>query len=89
MKRFLFVLCLVGLAVACGPREPVVEAPDGIEDNLCRFGVNTNPYEYFNVAETPVPDGYKPFYISHYGRHGAMGMARWWRHTLRHRKPGY
>ena len=71
MKRFLFVLCLVGLAVACGPREPVVEASDGIEDNLYRFGVNTNPYEYFNVAETPVPAGYKPFYISHYGRHGS------------------
>ena len=71
MKRFLFVLCLVGLTVACGPREQVVVMPDGIEDNLYRFSVNTSPYEYFNVAETPIPAGYKPFYISHYGRHGS------------------
>ena len=71
MKRFLLVLCLSALAVACSPREQVVEVPDGIEDNLYRFGVNTSPYEYFNVTETPVPAGYKPFYISHYGRHGS------------------
>ncbi len=71
MKRFLFVLCLAGLTLACTPREQVVVVPEGIEDNLYRFGVNTSPYEYFPVAETPVPDGYKPFYISHYGRHGA------------------
>ena len=71
MKRFLFLLCVVGLALSCGPREQVVEVPDGIEGNLYRFGVNTCPYEYFNVAETPVPAGYKPFYISHYGRHGS------------------
>jgi len=61
----------MGLALACGPREQVVEVPVGIEDNLYRFGVNTNPYEYFHTAETPVPAGYKPFYISHYGRHGS------------------
>ena len=71
MKRFLFLFCLTVLAVACKPQEKVVTVPDGIEDNLYRFGVNTSPYEYFHVAETPVPAGYKPFYISHYGRHGA------------------
>lgn len=30
-------------------------------------------YEFGKVDETPAPRGYKPFYISHYGRHG----ARW------------
>lgn len=30
-------------------------------------------YEYNPTAEAPVPDGYTPFYISHYGRHG----SRW------------
>lgn len=42
-----------------------------IHENLYRTGVNTNPYEFLPQAETPVPAGYKPFYISHYGRHGA------------------
>lgn len=42
-----------------------------LRENILRTGVNTNPYEYLPQAETPVPAGYKPFYISHYGRHGA------------------
>ena len=42
-----------------------------LEENVYRAGVNTNPYEFIPGAETPVPRGYKPFYISHYGRHGS------------------
>jgi hypothetical protein len=30
-------------------------------------------YQYDNPKQTPAPDGYKPVYISHYGRHG----SRW------------
>jgi len=30
-------------------------------------------YDYVKTPSTPAPDGYKPFYISHYGRHG----SRW------------
>lgn len=71
MKRYLLFFFLLGSALSCGPREQVTGLPDGIDDNLYRFGVNTNPYEYFNLPETPVPAGYKPFYISHYGRHGS------------------
>lgn len=29
------------------------------------------PYEYTNLRLTKAPSGYKPFYISHYGRHGS------------------
>ena len=28
-------------------------------------------YEFEDVRDTPPPEGYKPFYISHYGRHGS------------------
>ena len=28
-------------------------------------------YEYVESVQTPAPKGYKPFYISHYGRHGS------------------
>jgi hypothetical protein len=31
------------------------------------------PYIYLNSVPTPDPEGYTPFYISHYGRHG----SRW------------
>ena len=71
MKRFLLVLSLAALALSCQPQEPVVALPDSIDDNLYRFGVNVSPYEYFHTQETPVPAGFKPFYISHYGRHGS------------------
>ena len=71
MKKLLLLLALALPLAACGPRENTVPLPEGIEDNLYRMGVNTNPYEYFPQAETPVPAGYKPFYISHYGRHGS------------------
>lgn len=48
-----------------------------LEENILRAGVSTCPYEYLPGAETPVPRGFKPFYISHYGRHGSRsGWAR-------------
>jgi len=70
MKRILFFVVLAALAVSCTKHSYDV-VPEDIDDNLYRFAVNTSPYEYFNTPETPVPAGYKPFYISHYGRHGS------------------
>ena len=29
------------------------------------------PYPYSGAVQTPAPEGYVPFYISHYGRHGS------------------
>ena len=36
-----------------------------------RAGNNTNSYEFHEIRDTKPPKGYKPFYISHYGRHGS------------------
>lgn len=33
-----------------------------------------HPYICYADEDTPAPDGYKPFYISHYGRHGSRSM---------------
>jgi len=41
------------------------------------------PYIYDSSATTPAPEGYKPFYLSHYGRHG----SRWVNHTEYHSTP--
>ena len=72
MKRLLTiaiaVLCTV-CAWAQEAKNPELEAL--LRENILRTGVNTNPYEYLPTAETPVPKGFKPFYISHYGRHGS------------------
>ena len=72
MKRSFLILAflaLLPLAALAQDKNPVLEKH--LQENIFRTGVNTNPYEYLPVAETPVPAGYKPFYISHYGRHGS------------------
>lgn len=44
---------------------------DKIEENPERAGGVYHYYEYAPSALTKAPKGYKPFYISHYGRHGS------------------
>lgn len=39
-------------------------------DPMLSYG-NDYPYRYKMGELTPAPEGYKPFYISHYGRHGS------------------
>ena len=36
-----------------------------------RAAFNSHFYEFLPVRDTPAPAGFKPFYISHYGRHGS------------------
>ena len=47
-----------------GPQEMLREDPN-------RAGVNTHIYEFIDEVYTPAPKGYKPVYLSHYGRHGS------------------
>lgn len=44
-----------------------------IFENPALASLNATPYDALGApaADTPAPDGYKPVYISHYGRHGA------------------
>lgn len=44
---------------------------DLILENPERAASVHHVYEYRPAAETPAPRGYKPFYMSHYGRHGS------------------
>ena len=72
MKRSLIIIALIALlplSALAQEKNPVLEKY--LQENIFRTGVNTNPYEYLPSEETPVPAGYKPFYISHYGRHGS------------------
>ena len=42
-----------------------------LHEDMTRAGVNVNSYEFRPFSDTPAPKGYKPFYISHYGRHAS------------------
>ena len=73
MRRYLLafaVLTLCTLAVAQGQHRSEVAVKAIMEDNT-RAANNHNSYEFFPLSDTPAPKGYKPFYISHYGRHGS------------------
>ena len=70
MKRFLYssLLLLISLA-AFAQTSPELDAY--LREFPQRAGFNTHSYEFLPIKDTPAPGGFKPFYISHYGRHGS------------------
>ncbi len=42
---------------------------------LDRTGAQYHSYEFLPIEDTPPPEGFKPFYISHYGRHGSRRIS--------------
>ena len=55
---------LLTVTMLPGPQQMLREDPN-------RAGVNTHIYEFVDEVYTPAPKGYKPVYLSHYGRHGS------------------
>ncbi len=49
--------------------------PQEIIDCVEKAGGNYYPYPTPSGKATPAPEGFEPFYISHYGRHGARFMS--------------
>lgn len=74
MKKLLFVLtAFLGLAAASALAQ-VHQSPSAVQalqEDRTRAGNNLNSYEFFPIKDTKAPAGYKPFYVSHYGRHGS------------------
>ena len=74
MKKLLFVLTALltlGAAAALAQPHRSEAAVRALMEDNTRAGNNTNSYEFFPLRDTPAPRGYKPFYVSHYGRHGS------------------
>lgn len=65
----LLILCAGFFSLAAQTKDISIEK--WIQERPLRAGVNTNPYEFHQIYDSPAPKGYKPFYISHYGRHGS------------------
>ena len=76
MKKYLLILVLAaGQLCAAQPdfsRFPNPEFAKMIYERPWMANLNACPYEMAVQPEalTKAPRGYKPFYISHYGRHG-------------------
>ena len=74
MKRFLVSLLLLAVAVTSHAQlSPELE--EYIRANPRRAGYVIHAYEFLPVKDTPAPCGFRPFYISHYGRHGSRSHS--------------
>lgn len=49
----------------------IADVPELTSQNMCPYDFVFSP-----SADTPAPAGYKPFYISHYGRHGSRSDSK-------------
>lgn len=74
MKKLLLVFtAFLGLAAASALAQvhQSSAAVQALQEDRTRAGNNLNSYEFFPIKDTKAPAGYKPFYVSHYGRHGS------------------
>ena len=68
MKRLISALALSVFCLSLGAQEAAVKL---IAENPDRAANNMHSYEFDPIVDTKAPKGFKPFYISHYGRHGS------------------
>jgi len=68
MKRVLSLLLLFVCSLAGAQQYDVIEQ---VTSDQRKAAGMEGPHRFDAPAPTPAPRGYKPFYISHYGRHGS------------------
>lgn len=71
MKKTFLLLLSVLVAVAAAGQAPETD----LRADPSRAGANYHAYEFGDYPLTPAPEGFKPFYISHYGRHGSRNLT--------------
>ena len=69
MKRYLTIVVLLLLAMTTWAQGSA--ALDELKADPRKAYGTDFPYEFTTIRLTKAPSGYKPFYISHYGRHGS------------------
>lgn len=74
MKKTFLLLLTCAVALSLNARNEQVI--NDLKADYTRIGCNLHSYEYpiagtNGYQNTPAPEGYQPFYISHYGRHGS------------------
>lgn len=72
MSRDLLISIATAVLVAIVAPETFAQPyKDKLRENRERASGEYHYYEYAETPQTPAPKGFKPFYISHYGRHGS------------------
>ena len=75
MKRLLTLVILLWMAAVAAYAQLTPEMDAYLRDFPQRAAFNIHSYEFLPIKDTPAPRGYKPFYISHYGRHGSRSHS--------------
>ena len=70
MKRILTLLVLAVITLAAAAQGN--DAFEQLKANPKKAYGTDCPYPFDEAKMTKAPKGYKPFYISHYGRHGGL-----------------
>lgn len=65
------ILSFLLLSCAAVIRADIIPASEINPDNIDKFGGSMYQYLDPHTKLTPPPKGFKPFYLSHYGRHGS------------------
>ena len=68
MKRLFTTVLLAAFCLSLGAQDDALRL---IAENPDRAANNMHSYEFDPIVDTKAPKGFKPFYISHYGRHGS------------------
>jgi hypothetical protein len=68
MKKLFLSSLLLALCLSLGAQEAAVKL---FAENPDRAANNMHSYEFDPIQDTKAPKGFKPFYVTHYGRHGS------------------
>ena len=68
MKKLFVFSLLMAFCLSLSAQEDAVRL---FTENPARAANNMHSYEFDPIVDTKAPKGFKPFYISHYGRHGS------------------
>lgn len=71
MKRTLCLFAALVFALAANAQGTTQDIRELLRQDPTRSANLHHTYEIPEIVDTPAPEGYTPFYISHYGRHGS------------------
>lgn len=73
MKKIFLLILVLAVVVTVGAQKPVQEMKENASLSASNFMAYPGPTQW---KLTPPPAGMKPFYLSHYGRHGSRYMSK-------------
>lgn len=78
------MIIAIALAIPVGANAQKYDVLETVGADRCKLAGCEGPYRFEKNVQTPAPCGYRPVYISHYGRHGSRYAWNSQTYTLIH-----